>query len=204
MYDQLKQLAGSRQIILGSGSPRRVKLLEEVGISFSQIVPDIEEDGQDGESPFACAKRLAEEKALSVSKTVSENEIVIGCDTVVILEGRILGKPNNEQEAFETLLTLSGKTHTVCTAVALADRTGLLDSRYETTEVSFNSALPDQIREYIDTGEPMDKAGAYGIQGMGAFLVDRIEGNLDTVIGLPRTLLDELAATVNRRLENNA
>ena len=108
----------------------------------------------------------------------------------------MLGKPSDEEEAFRTLSTLASKQHTVCTALAVADRNGILASGYELTDVWFNKVSDRQIRDYIASGEPMDKAGAYGIQGMGAFLVDRLEGNLDTVIGFPRKLLESLAQRI--------
>jgi septum formation protein len=195
-YKDLHQLAKQHHLVLGSGSPRRARLLEELGIRFRKIIPQIAETSLPGEKPCACALRLAEEKAESVVSQLNDHEIVLAGDTIVVRDDVILGKPNNEQEAFETLSRLAGKTHYVCTALALAERTGLLCSGTEQTEVRFNAVTPDQIREYIASGEPMDKAGAYGIQGMGAFLVDSIEGNLDNVIGLPRTLLDRLARGV--------
>ncbi len=201
MYSHIKELANRKELVLGSRSPRRVSLLTELGVPFRQIIPQLDENHVDGEHPYACAKRLAEAKALWVSKQLEPNQLVIGCDTIVVLGDTILGKPADEDEAFEILSLLSGKKHVVWTAIALAERKGLLQSGYETTEVYFNPVTPGQIRAYIATTEPLDKAGAYGIQGMGAFLVDRIAGNLDTVIGLPRSLLDKLAKTVNRGME---
>ncbi|HOP07396.1 MAG TPA: Maf family protein [candidate division Zixibacteria bacterium] len=188
------QLASLRPLILGSGSPRRFRLLTEAGVTFTRIVPQTEEAMKPNEAPYAYAERLAGEKALEVSRENANSAVVLGCDTIVVLNGEVLGKPENEQEAFEILSRLSGQTHVVCTAIALAVDGKLTMSGYELTEVHFNSVTSKQIREYITSGEPMDKAGAYGIQGMGAFLVDYIEGNLDNVIGLPGKLLDELAA----------
>ena len=201
MYSHIKELANRKELILGSRSPRRVTLLTELGIPFQQIIPQLDEHHVDGEHPYACAQRLAEAKALWVSQQLEPNQLVLGCDTIVVLGDTILGKPADENEAFETLSLLSGKKHVVCTAIAMADKTGVLRSGYETTEVYFNPVTPKQIRAYIATTEPLDKAGAYGIQGMGSFLVDRIAGNLDTVIGLPRSLLDKLAKTVNQEME---
>jgi len=143
---------------------------------------------------------MAEQKALNVSRQAGSDAIVLGCDTVVVMKDQVLHKPQNEREAFETLMTLSGKEHVVCTALALVSGGSVLASGYELTQVFFNVASDRQIREYIATGEPMDKAGAYGIQGMGAFLVDRIEGRLDNVIGFPRTLLERLADEALARL----
>ncbi len=185
--------------MLASRSPRRVMLLKELGLTFDQIVPEVEEKMQPGESPYPYALRLAEDKAHWVRPRLAPNQIAITCDTIVVLGDRVLEKPADEDDAFAILSTLAGEQHVVCTSVVLADRDGILAADYETTGVIFNPVTPLQIREYIATGEPMDKAGAYGIQGMGAFLVDRIEGNLDTVVGLPRTLLDRLAGDLNAK-----
>ncbi len=192
-YPNLEQLCRKYDLLLGSGSPRRFQLLSELKLRFDQKTPDIIEEIRHDEAPFPFAQRLAEEKALSLTSELSTNQIVIGCDTIVVLDNQVLGKPDDERHALETLSQLSGKKHIVCTAIAYANSEGLLESGYETTDVYFNNVSNEQIIAYIATGEPMDKAGAYGIQGMGAFLVDRIDGNLDTVIGLPRLLLDKLA-----------
>jgi septum formation protein len=192
----LSLLAQKYRIVLGSRSPRRVALLKETGTDFLQIIPDLEEDRFPGEAPYAFAERLAKDKALHVAKQLNDDELVIGCDTIVVLAGNVLGKPSDEDEAFSILSKLAGKRHNVCTALAIADRARIIVSGYEVTEVTFNKVTGEQIRDYIATGEPMDKAGAYGIQGMGAFLVDSIEGNLDTVIGFPRQLLEDLSKRV--------
>jgi len=193
MYDHLRQLAGRYGLVLGSGSPRRVRLLTETGVAFEQIVPRLPEDRRDNEPPYEFAERMAVEKARWVQKAAGPGRVVIGCDTVVVLDDRLLGKPENEEDAVNILTFLSGRQHVVCTAVALAGKDGEVVSGCELTKVFFNRVSPEQIRGYVDSGEPMDKAGAYGIQGMGGFLVDTIEGHLDNVIGLPRHLLDELA-----------
>ncbi len=198
----LRRLAAKVEFILGSGSPRRWELLKETGISFRRLVPYVEETIDPDESPFHSAQRLAEQKALTVSGRVGTGAVVLGCDTIVILGKQILQKPKNEPEAFEILMCLSGRQHVVCTALALASGKEVLASGSELTRVFFNQVSSQQINDYIATGEPMDKAGAYGIQGMGAFLVDRIEGNLDNVIGLPRTLLGQLAGKTLRKLED--
>jgi septum formation protein len=196
--DAIIALARDRRLVLGSRSPRRVQLLAELGIVFRQAISEINEAQHSGENPFRYAVRLAEDKARDVARRCDPDEIVIGGDTVVVLEGVILGKPSNRDEAVKTLQMLSGKRHTVCTALALANGAGVLCSGAENTEVYFNRVTSEQIEQYVDTGEPMDKAGAYGIQGMGAFLVDRIEGNLDNVVGLPGALLDSLAREARR------
>lgn len=195
-FKYLSLLAENFGIVLGSGSPRRVTLLKETGITFEQIIPDLEEDQLEGEPPYEYAERLARDKADLVAKKIKDGQVVIGCDTIVVLDGKVLGKPVDENEAFQTLSILAGKQHTVCTALAIADHDKILASGYELTDVLFNEVTAEQIRQYIATGEPMDKAGAYGIQGMGAFLVDSLEGNLDTVIGFPRKLLESLAQQI--------
>ena len=201
MNNQLKLLSNRREIVLGSGSPRRVSLLTEMGIKFTQIIPDIEEYGIGNESPYQYALDLSELKGRWVGERIKPGQLAISCDTIVVLDNQVLGKPQNKEEAFEILSLLSGNNHVVCTAAAFVDANGILSSGFETTDVFFNPVTPEQINNYIETGEPMDKAGAYGIQGMGAFLVDRIKGNLDNVIGLPSRLLEELAEKINQVLE---
>ncbi len=192
-FDRIRQLAARFPLVLGSRSPRRVKLLAEMGITFEQMISTVDERQLADEGAFVYAERLAREKALWVGSRCEPGRIVLGCDTVVVLDGRIMDKPVSEQEALKTLLALSGNTHRVATALALVRGDEVLAAGHEKTTVVFNDVTRQQVEEYIQTGEPMDKAGAYGIQGMGAFLVDRIEGNLDNVIGLPRNLLDDLA-----------
>jgi septum formation protein len=200
---QLERLARSHRIILGSGSPRRVKLLGDMGIRFEQVIPSVDETSGTGEDPFEYAERLARDKARWVSER-EHDALVIGCDTVVALDGTILDKPSDAEQAFRTLSTLAGRQHVVGTAVALAKKGELLVSGIEKTAVRFNEVSERAIREYIASGEPMDKAGAYGIQGMGAFLVDSIEGPLDNVIGLPRKLLEELSSGLLKTLTDSA
>ncbi|MBK7140967.1 MAG: septum formation protein Maf [bacterium] len=195
-YPNLTALATRHPLVLGSGSPRRLQLLGEIGIPFTQRIPDIHESIRQGEAPYDYALRLAEEKALVTAISGEVNEISLGCDTIVVLGNRVLEKPTDPHNALQILTLLSGQQHVVCSAVAFARHSGLLASDYELTKVYFNPITTQQIQEYIDTGEPMDKAGAYGIQGMGAFLVDRIDGNLDTVVGLPRALIERLAGEI--------
>jgi len=201
-YSHIRQLAQRWKLVLGSGSPRRVALLKELGITFKQIIPSLEERQKQGESAFQFARRLAKDKALWVAKQTDGDQLVIGCDTIVVLDEKILQKPCDKSDAFRILSELAGRMHVVCTALALVENEKLIASDCEFTKVYFNPITAQQIRDYIATGEPMDKAGAYGIQGMGAFLVDRISGNLDNVIGLPRTLLNSLAEEVIAKLNN--
>ena len=192
-YKKLTRLLENQRLLLASGSPRRVYLLKEAGIRFRQIVPDIHEDNNLHTEPYRLATILAEKKAEAVLDRLGNDEIALGCDTIVVLDGRILGKPMSPEDAEDMLNLMSGKMHVVCSAIALMDSDKRLVSDFELTDVYFNKITQDRIREYVKTGEPLDKAGSYGIQDRGVFLVDRIEGNIDNVIGLPRMLLDELA-----------
>jgi septum formation protein len=195
-YKNIRQLVEETDFVLGSRSPRRRELLAEISTQFRCLVPQIDEIRQANESPVAFACRLAEQKALDVSQRSGPDSVTLGSDTIVVLGELVLQKPDDEQQAFAILRKLSGKQHIVCTALALIRGATILASAHELTTVYFNDPTDDQIRRYITTGESMDKAGAYGIQGMGAFLVDRIEGCLDNVIGLPRKLLERLAKEV--------
>ncbi len=192
-FRELERLLSKYRLVLASGSPRRVSLLRAAGIDFRQLVPDIDENDHAHPDPSELAVLLAQKKSFSVRGAIKTDEIILGCDTIVILNGLVLGKPGSEAEAFEMLSALSGNRHTVCSAIALLEQGGHMASGFELTDVYFNPVSETQIRAYIETGEPLDKAGAYGIQEEGAFLVDRIKGNIDNVIGLPMGLLERLA-----------
>ncbi len=200
-YNNLKELSQKKEIILGSASPRRLKLLEETGINFRQIISDLEESDNPSGDPFEHALSLAKMKAMAVSSESGVDELVIGADTIVVFDKMLIGKPEDENEARQILSRLSGNKHVVCTALALVSSIELLAAGYELTDVYFNLVSEDAIADYVSSGEPMDKAGAYGIQGKGGFLVDRIEGEMDNVIGLPRSLLDKLAGEVCLKME---
>ena len=195
-YLQLNQLAKEIPIILASASPRRKMLLEETGIPFEIIKPDLEEERLPEETPYDYAERLARDKAILVSGQVERDCVLLGCDTIVVLGDQVLEKPVDKNHAFDILAILRGQWHVVCSAIAACRKGEILRSGYELTRVHFNPVSDSQILEYIESGEPMDKAGAYGIQGIGGFLVDTIEGSLDTVIGFPRTLLERMAGEI--------
>lgn len=166
-------------LILASASPRRRALLESAGISFEVRPADLDEAVHSGELPKPYARRIAREKATAVS-----GALVLAADTVVALDGAVLGKPADAGEARALLAALSGRTHTVYTAVAL--RVGRrVHERICATQVRFRELDERDIAAYIATGEPYDKAGGYGIQGHGGALVDRIRGSYTNVIGLP-------------------
>jgi septum formation protein len=170
------------RVVLASGSPRRRELLALVGIAHEVIPANIDESYLTGETPRAHAERLAREKAAALG--AAEDAVVIGSDTIVVVDGDVLGKPRDRAHAAEMLRRLSGRSHVVMTGVAARWR-GRLVSGLEEVGVTFRTLSDADIERYIDTGEPMDKAGAYGIQGYGATLVERIEGDFYTVMGFP-------------------
>lgn len=170
------------ELILASASPRRREMLTLMGYDFT-VKPSQAEENISHCAPGEYVSRLARVKAAAVAE---ENPgcCVLGSDTIVYLDGEILGKPRDEEDAFHILSTLSGRTHTVFTGVAIivGDKETIF---YDKAEVTFKTLEPDEIRDYIATGEPMDKAGAYGIQGPATVLVEKIDGCYFTVIGLP-------------------
>ncbi|HQS05288.1 MAG: septum formation protein Maf [Sphingobacteriales bacterium 17-39-43] len=171
-------------IILASKSPRRQELLKLMGFDFQVVLREVDESYPEGLSPSEIAVYISEKKARAFDLMI-ENEIVITADTIVSLDGNILGKPENEDHAFEMLSELSGKRHDVITGVSLL-KDHKLSSFYELTEVFFKEISAEQIRYYINTCQPMDKAGAYGIQEwIGLVAVDRINGSYSNVVGLP-------------------
>ena len=170
------------RIVLASQSPRRRELLALVGIQHTVHPVDLDETARPGEAPATHALRLAREKARAVAERDAD-AVVIGADTIVVLDGDILGKPRDEAEATAMLRRLSGRTHTVLTAVAVA-RGATLVSGVESVEVTLRPLSDQAIASYVATGEPLDKAGAYGIQGYGAVIVERVHGDYFAVMGL--------------------
>jgi septum formation protein len=190
-------------LVLASASPRRQELLRSAGISFTAQPADIDETPRLGEAPRDYAERLAREKALAVWR-LRPQDIVLGADTIVVIDDRILGKPVDAVDAARMLRLLSGRVHRVITGVsvigpAASDQPTVASKREapnfleqtasETTLVTMNELSDEEIREYIATGEPMDKAGAYGIQGMASRWIPRIEGDYSNVVGLPVALV---------------
>ena len=175
------------RVVLASASPRRKQILENAGYDVTVRVSEADETLPEGISPERAVEYLAGVKAAAVEK--GTNELIIAADTVVALEGRILGKPSDEAEAFEMLSSLSGKKHCVYTGVCiLYNEKRIVFS--ECTEVEFYKLTESEIRDYIATGEPMDKAGAYGIQGKGALLAEGIYVDYFNVVGLPGSRLN--------------
>ncbi len=183
----------SPRVILASQSPRRRELLSLIGITHEVQPANIDETPLPRELPTSHSERLAREKAALVASR-EPGALVIGADTVVVVGDTILGKPGDDDDAREMLRRLSGRTHRVFTAVAIAFD-GMVDSEVEGVTVTFRHLSAAAIDAYVATGEPMDKAGAYGIQGYGSTLIDRIEGDFFAVMGLP---LRRLVALVER------
>lgn len=178
-----------KPIILASQSPRRKELLARLGLVFTAIPANIEENITSFQFPQKAVQEIAFHKARYVSDLLNDG-LIIAADTVVVLKDTILGKPVDEKNAFKMLTSLSGQEHTVVTGICLMDAaSGAFQVDSESTKVRFRELSDTEIRNYIATKEPMDKAGAYGIQGRGAVLVDRIEGCYYNVVGLPLTKL---------------
>jgi len=191
-------------LVLASASPRRQDLLRNAGISFAVQAADVDETPLAGESARECAERLASEKARTVWR-LRPNDVVLGADTIVVVDEAILGKPIDADDAVRMLRLLSGRTHQVITGVCLMSRVASrrgpgggaasvpdnCDSRTasETTLVTMSQISDAEIRDYVATGEPMDKAGAYAIQGIGSRWIPRIEGDYSNVVGLPVALV---------------
>lgn len=166
------------RFILASASPRRKELLEQIGVKFN-ILPATGEEVITKELPGEVVMELAKQKAEEIAKTAGADALVLGADTVVAYEGKILGKPKDEADALRMLTMLSGKEHEVYTGVALIDnRDQSMENFFERTKVTMYPVSEEEIRDYIAGGEPMDKAGAYAIQGIGAKFIQKIEGGL--------------------------
>ena len=190
----LFELIGKRtmHIILASASPRRRELLRQIGIDFTIDPADVDERVLPGESPEAYAVRVALDKARIAAQRAGTG-VVIAADTIVVLDNAILGKPSDDEDAERMLMMLSGRTHQVITGIAIMDpAAGKTLTRTSTTNVRFRELSPDEIRWYVRTGEPLDKAGAYGIQEKGSLFISRIEGCYFNVVGLPLSLLGEM------------
>ena len=171
-------------LVLASQSPRREQLLKMLGLRFDVVPANVDETYRRNENAKAHAERLAREKALAVA-ALRPDALVIGSDTVVVLDRKVLGKPRDAEEAVTMLLRLQGRTHRVETGIAVATPDRLLLSGVESVRVHFRSFDRTIAEEYVRTTEPMDKAGAYGIQGYGAAVVERIHGDYFAVMGLP-------------------
>ncbi|WP_329484217.1 Maf family protein [Kribbella sp. NBC_01484] len=182
------------KLVLASGSPRRKEILSDMGLEFTINPSHCDESVDPGTSPSDAVCELAIRKASTVAAGLPDS-LVIGSDTVIDLAGEIIGKPHTPEQAAATLRALSGRTHIVRTAVAMVNSN---DMRSEVTaaeaQIEFRDLSDDEINAYVATGEPMDKAGAYAIQGEGSSLIAKFSGDEDTIIGLPRQAVKELLA----------
>jgi septum formation protein len=170
-------------LCLGSVSPRRRELLTQIGVAFVVAAPDIDESVRSGESPAQYVTRLAQEKALAIRRA-GQRLPVLAADTTVVVDGELFAKPRDRAEAVHMLGVLSGRTHEVLTAIALADSRGVA-TRLNSSTVRFRRISQEESLAYWETGEPRDKAGAYGIQGFGAVFVESISGSHSGIMGLP-------------------
>lgn len=186
MLDQQKPI-----LILASSSPRRQELLREAGIIFQAHPPHLNEEQYPGEPPLEYASRLSREKAQAVAQHYPQG-YVLGADTIVVIDGEVLGKPQDAEDAERMLRVLSGRGHKVSTAVTVVTPAGETETRSTTTKVYFRELTEDEIRQYVAGGEPMDKAGAYAIQGGASRWANRIEGEYSNVVGLPLSLVTEM------------
>ncbi len=183
-------------IVLASGSPRRKQLLEMLHIPFRVIPPDVDEHVLPGEAPDRYVMRLSRAKVEAVVRR-APGDVILAADTTVVLDGAIFEKPASPANAVEMLSRLQGRTHAVMTAVAVA-QDGTVEQALDVSKVTFRPADRATLEAYVATGEPMDKAGAYAIQGLGAPLIERVEGDFFGVMGLPLRLALDLLAKFGR------
>jgi septum formation protein len=180
-----QKMTNDSSIVLASASPRRAELLASAGIAFKVVPGDIDETPLPGEDPVAHVLRLAGEKAREVASRI-EARFFIGADTIVLCDSEIMGKPRDAEDAKRMLKKLSGRSHQVITGYAVIDRkTGRNKSKTVSTDVVFKELTDEEVDAYVLTGCPMDKAGAYAIQGGAAYMVERIDGSYTNVVGLP-------------------
>lgn len=187
------QLPSSVSVVLASGSPRRRELLEQIGLPFTVMPSQAEERLEPGLEPAMAVQSLSLLKAAEVAKAQPEGALIIGADTVVVLDNEILTKPHDAEEAKAMLRRLSGRSHSVLTGVTVfRRRDGKSVSVTEETTVHFKTLTEQEIASYVQTKEPLDKAGAYGIQGLGGLFIEKIEGDYYNVVGLPLARLGSL------------
>ncbi len=178
------------ELILASQSPRRKEILSLLDIPFKIMVSDADESVDSSLPPYFIAESLSLMKATAVSKNIDTHALVIGADTIVVIDDKILGKPKDEEDARFMLSSLSGRTHSVISGVTVLDtKSAKAESFYVETKVTFLPLTDEEITDYIKSGEPMDKAGAYGIQGRGGKFVEKISGDYFNVVGLPLSKL---------------
>ena len=190
------------KLILASSSPRRAEILRKAGFDFDIVPAHADESRRPNEAATAYVRRLAEGKARTAARQLakdaaSDSTFIIGADTVVVIDGEILGKPSSVANAREMLRRLSGKTHDVYTGLAVLQRNGAAHTAVEKTRVTFEPLSEEEVEDYIASGEPFDKAGAYAIQGRGGKFISRIEGCYFNVMGLPLARLYAMLRDLN-------
>jgi nucleoside triphosphate pyrophosphatase len=190
------------KLILASASPRRAEILRNAGFAFELVAPRVDESRRANEAASAYVLRLAEEKARAARRQLSDklargSSVIIGADTVVVIDNEILGKPSSPENASEMLRRLSGKTHEVYTGLAVLPGNGTARTAVEKTRVTFERLNEKEIEDYVASGEPFDKAGAYAIQGKGGKFISRIEGCYFNVMGLPLARLNTMLRDLN-------
>jgi septum formation protein len=187
------------KLILASSSPRRAAYLKDLSIDFRKVVPNVDETRHRNESPRAYVRRVALDKASAVAER-RKRDWVVGADTTVVIDNKVLGKPRDPSEARKMLRTLSGRSHRVMSGIALVHADdAVARSAVSTTRVFIRSLSRGEIDWYVGTGESLDKAGAYGAQGQGGLLISRIEGSFSNVVGFPLEKFYELLTTCNIR-----
>ena len=186
-------------IILKSSSPRRKELLEKMGYKFEIKVYDVNEEWDNNLTPYENVKLLGYKKA-SINQELDYGKVLIGCDTIVVLDNKIYGKPKNYADAYDMLKKLSGRKHQVMSGLCVIYKDKIYND-VEVSDVYFKELADDDIKKYIDTKEPFGKAGSYAIQGIGKELVDHYEGSLNNIIGLPTELLGKILGEINE-MEN--
>ncbi|MFA6958812.1 MAG: Maf family protein [Thermoanaerobaculia bacterium] len=180
------------RLILASGSPRRRELLGGIGIGFDVVVSDVEEKQEPGEAVDAYVRRLARDKGAAVAAT-HPDAWVLSADTVVFIDGHVLEKPTSRDDARAMLAKIAGREHVVYTGVALQNaHAGFLEDSVTASKVRMIELTPDEIAWYVDTGEPMDKAGSYAVQGIGAMFIESIDGSYSNVVGLPLSVVYDM------------
>jgi len=199
----MTQMDREQKLLLASHSPRRRELLEQIGVDYQVVAVDIDEQQQAGELPAAYVARLASEKAWAGwhAQTAEIKHPVLAADTAVVIGSHIMGKPVDETDAFEMLQRLSGRTHEVYSGVALVD--GEANVRISRSEVTFRTLSDGEIRNYWQSGEPLDKAGGYAVQGLAALFISNLNGSYSGVMGLPLFETAELLYDTGYNLLNN-
>jgi len=186
--------------LLASASPRRRELLDQIGVRYRVLPADIDESAQSGEEPGPYVLRIAVGKVNAVASQRNPGEIVLGADTAVVLDHHMLGKPDGATQARAMLRMLSGRTHQVLTAVCVLSPEDDLETRLNISEVSFDELADEWINAYVATGEPLDKAGAYGIQGWAGSQIREVSGSYSSIMGLPLFETARLLASAGLRL----